>query len=174
MSETKIAQLPPDTWPLRFDSFDFGARCYNTLRCSIIFANHQHSPFEEDEPSGLPFSPDWKDHWEAGFIVSPNEVFPPPVEIKWTAMDGVERRTSVDLEAIFPNREILHNVPREEVDEMWWVSEFSRHAEILLEVNDRTINVYMKAWVLTNRLSPEDPEIKESHRDLILAWTKNF
>lgn len=166
-------RIPHEPWPLRFDSFGFGARCYHTLRCRVVFANsHQVSERYDIEPSGEPFAPDWKDHWSGGFNILAEEVFPPPAEIRWTAMDGAERRTKIDFEEIFPERLILHNAREDEVKEGWGLEH--RHVEILLEVNDRTINVYMRGWVVLKQ--PRDPSVRNSDslRDLMLAWTKTF
>ncbi len=166
---------PSESWPLRFDSFDFDVRCYNTLRCYVVFMNQQLSTHLE-EPSGEPYSPDWKDHWKGGFIVPPDHVFPPPVEIHWTALDGVERSAAIDLQAIFPERLILHEVAQEDVDEFFGQHPVERMVDILLEVNDSTINLYMRSWVRTKH--PVDPAIPDgkriSHRKLILAWTKTY
>ncbi|WP_274396524.1 hypothetical protein [Xanthomonas cucurbitae] len=166
-----------EPWPLRFDSYSFGARCYHTLRCSITFARQQHSVSDLNKPSGEPYAPDWKDHWTGGFGSTEEfetRGFPSTVDIRWTAMDGVERYVEVDFEKIFPGHLILHNVPKEDIFE-YWAAHKRKIAVILLEVNDRTINVYMKSWVLTNCLeSPDDPNIKVSRDDLILAWTKTY
>lgn len=160
-------EVPQGPWPLRFDSFAFGARCYNTLACSILFNNYQHSVYV-NEASGPPYAPDWKKDWHAGYNMDRDIVtqgFPPPVQVKWTALDGVERRTEIDLEAIFPNREILHNVPRDEVWELWPHNKYSRMAEIFLEINDRTINVYMKALVKTRHLKKRMSQFNESGKE---------
>lgn len=164
-------------WPLRFDSYSFGARCYNTLQSSILYSNHQLAlPKELDGPSGQPHSPDWKDDWSAGFNLDRDFLkhgFPDPLKIKWTALDGSELLAFVDLDAIFPDRIILHNVPREEVLEEWALYD-AHPASILLEVNDRTINVYMRARVMTkNRPFPDRPDIR-SRRDLVLACTNTY
>lgn len=166
-------RIPREPWPLRFDSFNFGATCYHTLRCCVIFSRANHVSEQDDiNPSGEPYAADWKDHWTVGYIISAEDVFPPPAVIRWTAMDGVERRTKIDLEEIFPERLILHNAREEEVMEGWGLEH--RHVEILLEVNDRTINVYMRAWVaLKQRRDPND-RMSDDLRDLILAWTKTF
>ncbi|MCL1524990.1 hypothetical protein [Xanthomonas nasturtii] len=174
---------PGEPWPLRFDSYSFDARCYHTLRCSITFARQQHSASDLNKPSGEPYAPDWKDHWTGGFGSTEEfetRGFPSTVYIRWTAMDGVERYVEVDFEKIFPGHLILHNVAREDIDEFFMVHGYSGngryHVYILLEVNDRTINVYMRADVLTKHLAdPEhDPHIKISRNELILAWTKTY
>ena len=164
---------PNESWPLRFDSFDFDVRCYNTLRCYVVFMNQQLS-LHLEEPSGEPHSPDWKDHWKGGFIVSPDQVFPPPVDIHWTALDGVERSAEIDLQTIFPERVILHEVAQDDVDELFGQHPVERMVDILLEVNDSTLNLYMRSWVRTKHLvDPAIPDGKRiSHRKLILAWTK--
>lgn len=168
-------RVPREPWPLRFDAFNFGARCYHTLRCRIVFSKSHQIPEKHDmEPSGEPYAPDWKDHWTAGYIISAEDVFPPPVDIRWVAMDGVERTAKIDLEKIFPERLILHNAREDEVKEGWGMQDSGRHVHILLEVNDRTINVYMRARVVLKQ--PRDPSIRNSDslRDLMLAWTKTY
>ncbi|QSQ46648.1 hypothetical protein ISN34_07315 [Xanthomonas translucens pv. translucens] len=166
-----------EPWPLRFDSYSFGARCYHTLRCSIVFDKQQHTSSDLDSPSGEPYASDWKDHWTGGFGSTEEfetRGFPSTIDIRWTAMDGVERYIEIDLEKVFPGHMILHKVPKDEVFDVW-VERERKIVDILLEVNDRTINIYMKAWVLTNRLkSPNDPNLKLSKNDLILAWTKTY
>ncbi|MGV7187628.1 hypothetical protein [Xanthomonas axonopodis] len=173
---------PGEPWPLRFDSYSFGARCYHTLRCSIIFSRKQHS-LHLDEPSGDPYKPDWKDNWTGSFGSTEEfetRGFPSTVDIHWTALDGIDRHAEIDLEAIFPGHVILHDVSREDIDEFFllygYFADGRHHVYILLEVNDRTINVYMRARVLTRYLvDPEnDPHKKISRSELILAWTKTY
>lgn len=166
------AEMP---WPLRFDSFSFGTRAFNTLRCNIIFRGHQFALDDElDGPSGPPPSPDWKDRWTASFIVA-NWMMPPgPVEIRWTSLDGVEHYVEIDLiKDIFPDLAVLHNVPKEDVNEAW--ARYDKDTpDVLMEINDRTINVYMSAMVLTK--SPPNPARPDVlfRNDLVLAWTKNY
>lgn len=167
--------IPSEAWPLRFDSFSFGARAYNTLRCMVIFDNtHQLSENAELSPTGEPYSSDWKDDWRAGHSISSDRVFPTPAEVRWTALDGVDRSVEIDLEAIFPERLILHEAKENEVIEGWGLRDHARDVQILLEVADRTINVYMRAWVLLKH--PRDPATRNSDslRDLMLAWTKTY
>ncbi|MCE4373217.1 hypothetical protein [Xanthomonas hortorum] len=173
---------PGEPWPLRFDSYSFDARCYHTLRCSITFARQQHS-LHVAEPSGDPYKPNWKDNWTGSFGSTEEfetRGFPSTVDIRWTAMDGAERYVEVDFEKIFPGHFILHSVAREDIDEFFLVYGFSgngrNHVYILLEVNDRTINVYMRSDILTKHLvDPEHDPLKKISRDeLILAWSKTY
>ena len=168
-------KTPQEPWPIRFDDFNFGARSYNTLKSRIVFANkYQSTEKERTGPSGVPHSPDWKDSWYGSHIVSAGEVFPSPIEIYWTALDGVARETKIDLEDVFPDRLVLHNVPREDIRPGWEGAPESRSVEILLEVNDRTINIYMRGRILQRKIKESDDPNGEWRRDLILAWTKTY
>ena len=170
--EDQLADIP---WPLRFDSFSFDVRCYNTLASSIIFHGQQHALNREiSGPSGQPRSPDWKDDWNAGFIIPKDRMPPGPVEIRWTSLDGEGHYAEIDLiKDIFPEQVVLHNVPKEDVNEDW--ARYDKDTpDVLVEVNDRTINVYMSAMVLTK--SPPNPDRPEIffRSDLVLAWTKTY
>lgn len=178
-----IGSRPAETnsdfpWPLTFDWFAFGTRAYNTLNCSVTFCDRQFAlTRERNQPSGEPSNPDWKDDWEAGFAV-PKDMMPPgPVEIAWTSLDGKEHYAEIDLiKDVFPNQVVLHNVPKDDVNDDWARYEKGKTSppEILVEVNDRTVNVYMKAHVLTKSFPiPGRTDVK-SLMDLILAWTKTF
>jgi hypothetical protein len=101
-------------WPLWFDRYSFGTRCYNTLKCSTVFSRRDHS-LHQTEPSWQPYASDWKDRWEASFNDATDFErygFPTPVDIRWIALDGVERRTSIDLEEVFPNHLILEPISK--------------------------------------------------------------
>jgi hypothetical protein len=46
--------------------------------------------------------------------------------------------------------------------------------EIILEVNDRTINVFMKARIPTKELQIPDNQHSRFRDDLILAYTRTY
>ncbi|MCM5657063.1 hypothetical protein NEH37_21675, partial [Xanthomonas hortorum pv. pelargonii] len=96
--------------------------------------------------------------------------FPPPIEISWRSKDGQAHNAKVDLEDIFHDRLIRHNVKREDIPEGISIGD----PEIVLEVNDRTVNVYMKAFVPTkSRRNPSNAN--SDYRDeLVLAWSKVY
>ncbi|MGO0999628.1 hypothetical protein [Lysobacter sp. CA196] len=178
MNNQAPSNSTPMPWPLTFDEFSFGTRVYNTLRCNIIFERHQFALKSElDQPSGGPHVPDWKEDWAASFIVSDYRMPPGPVEVQWTSLDGVEHHVEIDLiKEIFPEQVVLHNVNKEDVNEDWarYEGGKTRPPEILMEINDLTINVYMSAMVLTKLPpNPDRPDIVGC-QDLMLAWSKTY
>ena len=163
-------RVNPNPWPLKFERYSFGARCYNTLKCSIIYNNFQHSGYRE-EPSGQPHSPDWKSTWSASYGADDNRNFDLPAGIDWVSLDGTRLRAKIDLAEIFKDRLIRHDVPREDIPEGW---AHRLSIEVLLEVNDRTVNVYMSSHIAMKE--PQIPGNPYSYsRDLLtLMWTRTY
>lgn len=173
-----------EPWPLRFHAHAFNARCMNTLACSIVydrfeFGNRRAGIFGEsvDSPSGPPRE-NWKEHWTGRYLVrtSDRRTFPGPVEVEWVSLDGVDHRVSIDLNSVFPDRLVLHDVSRSEVREPWLESASLQPVspDILIEVNDRCIRIYMRAMVVTE--AEQIPGNPRSHfrNDLILAWASAY
>jgi hypothetical protein len=156
-------------FPLRFSEHDFDTHCYNTLRCKVIYAGFDFNRSDADTPSPAPPPGDYRQHWRyAGFAGVPN--FPPPADVQWTSLDGVAHTAKVDIGAIFKDQRALYNVPDEEIPDGSW----GREPNIYLEVNDRTINVYMQSIIATK--TEQIPGNKHSRRrdDVILAWTHTY
>jgi hypothetical protein len=140
-SDSSHAQTSDSSmFPLRFVKHDFQVFCYNTIRCHVIYNDFNFKA--EERPSPPPPSADYRDHWPfASYLGIRN--FPPPAEVNWTSLDGVAHTAKVDIGAIFKDERVLYSVPDAEIPDRSWGGE----PGILLEVNDRTINVYMKAFI---------------------------
>lgn len=165
---------PSDPWPLKFRHYDFGVRCYNTLRCKVIYNHYCFTRLHLDTPSGAPPSDDWRDSWSAGH--DGGYEFASPAEVEWTSLDGIEHQASVDIGELFKDRLVRHNVPRDSVLESWLAAKAVNplSVDVLMEVNDRTISVYTRALVFT-----EEPQVpgspgSGSRDDLILVWTQTY
>nr|WP_217497716.1 hypothetical protein [Lysobacter enzymogenes] len=104
----------------------------------------------------------------------PDDAMPPStVDIDWVASDGSEHSAVIDLiREIFPGRAVHHNVPKEDVNEDW-ARHDKVHPDILVEVNDRTITVYMKARILTRSSAAGRPDI-QSRKDLVSVWSHTY
>jgi hypothetical protein len=174
-----------EPWPLRFHTHGFGAVCFNTLTCSIIYHGHEFgtrkldaygNPY--DRPSGSPPDYDWQEGWRGshGFVAIEGRTFSDQVEIHWTSLDGVDHVTLIDFDEIFGDRLVLHEVRRDEVKEAWLDAASIEPVSpaIMVEVNDHIINVYMRAMVVTE--AEQIPGNRYSHfrSDLILAWTNSY
>ncbi|WP_455289851.1 hypothetical protein [Cupriavidus necator] len=185
MSNATSQSKRPNTtnpWPLRFDNYSFGARCFNTQRCSIVYDQHEFGKAERgadgniyDQPAGPPYAPNWKEDWSGSYrpyIYDPIS----PVAVTWASLDGEAHEATIDLEVLFKDRLVLHRVPKEEIPEGWLatcaVESVSPH--ILVEVNDRTINVYMRALIYTKIEQIPGNQYSDFRDDLILAWTHTY
>ena len=174
-----------DPWPLRFHTHGFGAACFNTLACSIIYSRRQfgtrklgHDGKYHDGQSGQPPFEQWRERWTGHHSVSPvdGKTFSTPLEIEWTSLDGRDHDLSLSFDDVFRDRIILHRVTREEVKEAWLNAKSTNpvRPDILVEVNDRTVNVFMRALVATE--AEQIPGNSRSHfrDDLVLAWTQTY
>ena len=96
--------------------------------------------------------------------------FPPPAKVCGRSRDGVPHEAEVDIGEIFKDRVVRHNVPREDYREDLGVVD----PDIVLEVNDRTINVYMRALIPTRVKQTRGGASGYSRDELVLAWTKTY
>jgi hypothetical protein len=156
-------------FPLRFHIHGFGVHCYNTLQCQVVYYGHDYTRLFGDKPSGPPPSADYRDHWPtATRHAIPN--FPPPAEVRWTSRDGVQREAKVDIGTIFKDQLVLYHVPDSEIPYRSWGDD----PNILLEVNDRTISVFMKAFIATKAEQIPGNKHSDFRDDVILAWTHTY
>ncbi|QWT20172.1 hypothetical protein KPL74_20805 [Bacillus sp. NP157] len=174
-----------DPWPLRFHTHTFSAWCFNTLACSIVY-NHaefgtRHRDYEgniRDKPSGPIPADDWRQRWEGGHGIVPYDgnTFPTDVELKWTSLDGSDHATRLDLDEMFKERLIVHRVAREDVLETWLDVKSIKPVSpsIYVEVDDRTINVYMRAMIFLKNTDSTGQPRSRMQDELILAWTHTY
>lgn len=174
-----------EPWPLRFHTHGFSAACFNTLACSIVYNRYQFGTRKlgydckyYDEPSGPPPSESWREEWSGSHGIGPvdGKTFPGPVEIEWTSMDGSKHAATIDLDELFKDRLVLHKVAREEVKEAWLdtASIDPVSPNLLVEVNDRVVNVFMRALVATEAEQVPGNAFSCLRDDLILAWTHTY
>lgn len=154
-------------WPLSFLRHNFAAQCFNTQRCKILYANF---PYGSDEPR-----PSWQSHGiqHAQFYQSLQlsiANFPPPAVLDWISKDGAHHHATVDMAGIFKDRLIRHNVPREEVAEGVSIG----NPAIALEVDDRTVNVYMIARIPTKHLQIPGNKYSDFRDDMIKVYSKTY
>ena len=175
---------PPQTFsvPLRFVEHNFSVRAYNVYGCRVLYNGHPFFVGGDDEEARAQLrpapEPGYRDSWGlASYLGVPN--FPAPAEVRWRSADGVERHAKVDIAGIFHEQLVWHQVSADQivyqsVDEAGNAMNIGNDPSIFLEVNDRTINVYIGTSVLTR--SEQKPGNRHSRfrNDLFLAWSGTY
>lgn len=158
--------------PLRFIKHAFEARCYNTIGCQVDYDNtRQAGPPEGEDPDNYRAPPPKADHkamMDASYIGIRN--FIPPADVRWKSLDGVQHEAKVDIGQIFKDQLAWHKVSGSDYAK----DSFADSVDIFLEVNDRTINVYTKAFVATRSEQEAGNKHSNFRDDLFLVWTRTY
>lgn len=149
-----------------FYDHSFGARCFDTLRCRVLYGNAYI--VNSGSPSG-PFTASDRHNLSGGWG---NLDFPSVARVMWTSKDGENHDEKIDLGEIFRSR-VVRYAPDLDVNEVNLRVPPSA-PDIILVVEDRSIRVYMKAWI--SLLHPSDPtnELSNVRSDAIVAYSHNF
>lgn len=160
-------------WPLKFDSHNFTAVCFDTYGCKVQYNGGYHvsQPDNALSPPSLSWGDDYKPRLKriAGTYIGIRN-FPSPATVTWRSKDGEPHQAEIDIGKIFKGGEIAHEVPRQDIREGVSIAA----PDILLEVNDRTINVYMTAHVPTKQLQKPDNKYSDFRDDLILVFSQTY
>lgn len=157
-------------WPLRFEKHGFSARCYDTQSCLIVYDDVHHGDPGLSPPAST-YGPRYLDNWTSGHGGIRN--FPPPAKVTWQSRDGRSHEADIDIAALFKDQLMRHFVPEGEVKEVP-DGKIPVNPDILLEVNDATIRVYMRAYVPTKHLQiPGNPR-STRRDDLVLVETYTY
>lgn len=160
-------EKPMWEWPLRFTSHSFGSKCFDTQSCEVLYAGFPHGS-DEPRPSLASIG-----HPLEKIITGLHHGirnFPPPAKITWRSKDGTPLYAEVDMADIFRDQLIRHNLRREEIANT--TNMFI--PEIILEVNDRTVNVYMRAHISTKELQKPGNPYSNFRNDLFKVYTHTY
>lgn len=165
-----INQTAANEWPVKYYVHSFGAYCYNTIGCQVEYADTYqiHREPGEVSPAMGAHGEDASKVWEGTHSGISN--FPRPATVRWQSRDGVAHEERIDIGEIFKDGVIRTKVPRDQVAEDVHISD----PDIILVVDDRTVNVYMKTRVPLKK--PEIPgnDLTRGRDELILAYKKTF
>lgn len=156
-------------WPLKFKAHYFGAHCFNTQSCRILYRGFPHGS-DEPSPSVESYGRPLEKLLSAGRGPIPN--FPPPAKVSWRAKDGTPLEAEVDIGEIFRDELIRHNLQPHEIAERGIGP--GALPQIILEVNDRTINVYMRAHISTRELQQPGNRYSDFRADLIKVFNRTY
>ncbi|WP_133499837.1 hypothetical protein [Cognatilysobacter terrigena] len=151
-----------------FRNHTFGAYCYDTRSCSVTYGGMEHVvPSERAATHSFNGESDIK-HWEANAIV--DKTFAGPAVVRWTSKDGTPLEATLDLDRIFPGHVVLHRVPADQIPPNAVMGD----PGIIVVVDDRTVAVYMKAFVPTR--DPQIPGNPHSsfRADPVRAWSHTY
>lgn len=157
-------------WPLKFKAHYFDAYCFSTYGCKVVYRGRLRALYPDDElrPSSEALGDKYPNILTAGMGPIPN--FPPPAKVTWRSKDGTPLEAEVDIGEIFRDELIRHNVARDDATP----NATSGLPQIILEVNDRTINVYMRAMVwLKQPRRPGNPH-SNFQDDLIRVFSRTY
>lgn len=157
-------------WPLKFRAHYFDAFNYSTYACRVRYGRYlMDEPDNELHISSASLGDRYPNNMRAGWGPIPN--FPPLAVVNWRSADGSVHHAEVDIGEIFKDQLIRHNVPREEVN----IKATNNHLPgIILEVNDRTINVYMRMHVATMALQIPGNKYSGFRDDLIKVYSRAY
>ncbi|MGY0505522.1 hypothetical protein [Luteimonas sp. e5] len=157
-------------WPLRFNAHNFSAFTYSTYGAKVIYGNRSYinAPDDKLQISSESLGDKYPDNLGASHLSIPN--FPPPARVTWRSKDGTPLQAEVDMAEIFKDGLIHHNLKREEIANT--TDMFV--PDIILEVNDRTINVYMRAHIGTKELQKPGNRYSNFRYDLIKVYSRTY
>jgi hypothetical protein len=149
-----------------FYDHSFNARCFDTLRCRVLYGNAYI--VNSGSPSG-PFTERDRRNLRGGWG---NLEFPSVARVTWTSKDGTNHDEKIDLGTIFRSGMVRY-APDLDVDDVN-LRVPPGAPDIVLVVVDRSIHVYMKAWIYL--LHPTDPTNRFSslRTDPVVAYSHTF
>ena len=164
---------PVKQWPLKFKSHRFGAHCYSTFGCKVTYAGLEQRADDPNElrPSSSEYGPEYQRNWSGTHGMIRN--FPPPAQVSWRSKDGQAHTAEIDIGELFADEVIRHNIKREEMADVP-DGEYRNEPAILMEINDRTIRVYMRAHIPTKTRQKPGNRYSDFRNDLILVKTYTY
>ena len=151
---------------LTFKRHNFGVACYNASDLRVVYAG---IPYIRDGEcrDRVPYDEKRIKANTTGLIA-----FSDPVDVKWKSKNGEQHQYQLDLDEIFKGKQVMH---QEKMEDIRLEEGYSYRPGIYVEVDDRTLNVYMDVDMRV--VSPIVDEHGNQHwgrRNVTLAFTKTF
>ena len=153
---------------LKFQSHDLNLQIYSAGDFRLLYAGSPHE-IAIGRTAREKTAEDEKRY--PGFTSGDYQAFAGPVEMEWRSKDGTLFKHTLDLNSIFNDKKILHDENPADIYKPMPI--LGRQPTIIIEVNDRTVNVYMFTSI---QLIPKDPNAaRRNRRDhRVLAYSQTF
>jgi hypothetical protein len=157
-------------WPLKFKAHYFGVSTYSAYGCRVEYAGRVRAdePADRLQSSSEALGSRYPDNMTAG--AGPIGNFPPPAKVTWRSRDGTALQAEIDIGEIFKDQLIRHHVAREDALD----PASSGTPGIILEINDRTINVYMRDMIALRKPQFPDRPHSDFRNDLIKVFSRTY
>ena len=171
--KTVTDRQPVKEWPLRFDSHKFSVFTYDTYGTRVVYAGLVQINDDPDElqPSVASYGPDYQRNWSGTHGMIRN--FPAPAEVSWRSKDGEYHKAEIDIAKIFKDEYVRHNVKRTDVADMV-DGEYRHEPSIIMQIDDRTIRVYMRAFVPTKERQIPGNQYSDAKDEVVLVETFTY
>lgn len=154
-------------WPLWFVQHNFGGDCFDTQSCEILYAGFPHGS-SQPSPSIASYGRKHEDLLAAPHLAIQN--FASAAKVKWKSKDGESHTAEIDIAELFRDRLIRHNVTRDDIPEKISIGQ----TDILLEVEDRTINVYTRTFIPTKSFRTPGNAHSNYRDELIRIFSQTY
>ncbi|MDQ1919335.1 hypothetical protein [Massilia pseudoviolaceinigra] len=135
---------------LAYSSHDFGLLCFGGVsNVRLTYAGAPHKLFH-GKGDAAPEKKTADATRIPGFLSGSYRTFAGPIDMQWRSRDGSELSHVIDL-----NKEVTgRHIPYDQPERVYAKKPFVVHPTIIVEFNDRTVNVYLAA---TLQVIPLDP-----------------
>jgi hypothetical protein len=159
---------------LRFDEHALTVRSFNASRIEVFYGQRAvyKSSLQNDHPDALrEKTKKDEDRDLAGGGMIGLQAFEGPLKISWNSKDGARHDVVLRLEEIFVDRIVLHHEDSARID--WTFPMQSYGPTIVVEVNDRTLNIYMHVHIYLRPIELT-ARAREDRSSRLLAYSKTF
>ena len=157
-------------WPLFFIRHNFASDCFDTQYCRIAYGRYV-SEDATPQPSIASFGKDYPSILTNSVSIGIQN-FAGPIEITWRSKDGTPLEATIDFDVLFKDRLIPlpPTVKREDIPERIGIG----HPTIVVEVVDRTVNVYTRTFIPMKAEQIPGNRLSRHNVDLVRVFTQTY
>lgn len=165
----------PKPGVLTFDEHTFNLKCYRASDMKVAYGNYHslglsNRAYTPNHERRICRAKKLSDNDSRGSMIGLYSAFEGPLHVQWHALDDSVINATVDLDEIFPDKEIPNNEDPKQID---WNFPTSGLPAIVIEVNDRTLNIYSDVTILLE--APDhNPSHRISKRNRKLVFSKTY